>query len=72
MSSMFIEVTDLIGLDFDDQIIGVWDRDTFWPKHHALRKRHTSFRHHASRSLCFALSLGCSLGKTTILLECQL
>ena len=42
------------------------------PSHHAWLKRHTSFKHDATHSLCFALSLGCSLGKTTILLECQL
>ena len=30
---LWIEVDELIGQDFDDEIIGVWDQDIFWLNH---------------------------------------
>ena len=37
----YIEVDHLTSEDVDGQVVGVWDRDICWFKHHVLLKHHT-------------------------------
>ena len=64
-SSTSVELSSksIVGQDFDDQVIGVWDPDIFWLKHTAWLRRH------ASCSLRFAPSLSLGLSNATILLQ---
>ena len=56
----FVKADHLIGQDFNDQFLCVWDRDTFWFKHNAL------FGHPVCRCDCCSLACCCcccSIGK---------